>query len=100
MTNMKKYSILFFWVVSMAMTTSCQKEGPIGPDGQQGAQGAQGIPGTNGNVFLFGNIPPGSALGHVGDFYIDKKTDLLYGPKGTSGWGIPVSLRDTSKWLV
>lgn len=45
------------------------------------------------NTILSGTTPPRSSIGIVGDFYIDMKALVLYGPKSKSGWTHPISLR-------
>lgn len=49
--------------------------------------GPQGPAGQNGNTVLNGSGAPGSAVGNVGDFYIDTENHALYGPKTAQGWG-------------
>ncbi|MDZ7682283.1 MAG: hypothetical protein U5J63_11380 [Fodinibius sp.] len=56
----------------------------MGDDGQDGEDGSQ---------IYSGNSAPGSSLGKVGDYYLDKSSYELYGPKTSSGWGTPISLR-------
>jgi len=54
--------------------------------------GYSGPQGVRGNSLLSGNGLPTSGLGIIGDHYIDKDTNELYGPKTLSGWGSPVDL--------
>jgi hypothetical protein len=67
--------------------------GPAGPQGPQGAtgpagpQGPQGISGSNGNTILSGTTAPLSNQGNNGDYYLNTTTNILYGPKTSSGWG-------------
>jgi hypothetical protein len=67
--------------------------GPTGPQGPQGAtgpagpQGPQGISGSNGNTILSGSTAPLSTQGNNGDYYLNTTTNILYGPKTSSGWG-------------
>ncbi|MEN5233586.1 hypothetical protein [Sphingobacterium faecium] len=63
---------------------------PFNLKGQNGQDGQQGIPGA---TILSGQIPPITAIGKNGDFYIDLKEMTIYGPKTSSGWGDPVSLK-------
>jgi hypothetical protein len=56
-------------------------------EGQQGPQGIQGIQGPTGNTVLSGDTPP-TTQGVIGDFYLDKETGYLYGPKISSGWDL------------
>jgi hypothetical protein len=68
-------------------------QGPAGPQGPQGAtgpagpQGPQGISGSNGNTILSGTTAPLSTQGNNGDYYLNTTTNILYGPKTSSGWG-------------
>ena len=56
----------------------------VGPRGQPGTSGTDG---TNGNTVLNGTTgPPSDAIATTGDFYLDTSTEVLYGPKGSSGW--------------
>lgn len=45
------------------------------------------------NTILNGITPPRSSIGINGDFYIDMKALVLYGPKSKSRWPNPISLR-------
>jgi hypothetical protein len=93
--------ILCTLVIAIAlMLTACSKRatGPAGPQGSaglQGTPGAQGAPGPAGSQIFEGDSVPSSALGNVGDFYINELTDSLYGPKTLSGWGNAISLQGT-----
>jgi hypothetical protein len=48
--------------------------------------GDQGPPGPRGNSVLYGNGPPANSFGINGDFYIDLRTALMYGPKAGGAW--------------
>ena len=45
------------------------------------------------NTILSGATTPATAIGSIGDYYIDLSNVNLYGPKTTEGWGSPISLR-------
>lgn len=45
------------------------------------------------NTILSGQTPPKDSLGINGDFYIDTKAMLFYGPKSKSHWPTPTSMR-------
>ena len=70
--------------------------GPAGPAGASGAQGPQGIAGADGAAIISGfydydenlNIIVPSNVGKVGDFFLEKSTYVLHGPKTVSGWPI------------
>lgn len=93
---MKILNKIVMVAVLLVSFVSCSKdgpEGPLGPKGEQGVQGAQGIPGTDGNMILHGAGAPKATDGKIGDFYIDKSSSNLYGPKVESGWGASINLR-------
>jgi hypothetical protein len=48
--------------------------------------GDQGPPGPRGNSVLYGYGPPSLTTGVNGDFYIDLRTALMYGPKAGGAW--------------
>lgn len=66
-------------------------QGPIGPAGQQGAQGPSG---ADGSRILLGTSVPSTSIGSNGDFYINRPSMVLYGPKQNGIWP---SLGDTLK---
>lgn len=75
---------------------SCSKTGPAGPQGEQGPKGdpgTQGIPGADGSTIYSGNGAPSADLGKEGDYYLDKSSSGLYGPKTDKGWGNPLDLK-------
>lgn len=45
------------------------------------------------NTILSGKTPPTSSLGKNGDFYIDTRTMIFYGPKANGIWPLGVSLK-------
>lgn len=54
---------------------------------------APGIVGPPGSQILSSSGAPGIELGVIGDYYLDKTTNNLYGPKTQeSGWGTPIGL--------
>lgn len=83
----------------MALFTSCGKDGATGPQGPQGATGAAGAvgpAGKDGSQIYAGAGAPAASLGNGGDYYLDQTADNLYGPKTSSGWGTPLSLKGTT----
>lgn len=100
---MKRITNLLLLCTAVALiTVSCGKDGAAGPAGPSGATGATGSTGAtgatgpagaNGSVIYSGNTTPSTSTGAVGDFYIDLATSALYGPKTSTGWGSPVSLK-------
>ena len=94
MKNVESILLAIFIVICV----SCSKDGEMGPEGPKGPKGdvgAQGIPGTDGNLLLYGNESPSDVVGNFGDYYIDSQNYLLYGPKTSSGWGVPIILKGT-----
>ena len=81
------------------MLWSCGKDGEIGPkgdkgeQGQQGEKGLQGEKGIDGTTLLSGNGSPLLTIGKAGDYYIDLSTSNLYGPKTSTTWGQPTSIK-------
>lgn len=70
--------------------------GPKGATGATGATGNQGTAGTDGaagSKILSGTTDPTAAEGAAGDFYLNKTTYVLYGPKTAAGWGMGLELR-------
>ncbi len=70
--------------------------GPKDEDGWGSPVNLQGPSGDDGNEILSGNGVPSGTLGREGDFYLDKDSYDLYGPKTASGWGTPVNLKGTA----
>ena len=71
-------------------------QGPAGATGATGAQGPTGATGAQGNAgsqVFSGTGTPSNGTGSSGDYYLDKSSYLLYGPKATAGWGTPLLLR-------
>lgn len=54
--------------------------------------GDTGPQGPRGGTILAGHGEPSIVIGLIGDMYIDKDTNMLYGPKTSGGWGDPVFL--------
>jgi hypothetical protein len=71
--------------MSEVVVTVCEEEvivlsSEMGPQGPRGTQ------------VLSGGINPSSAIGLIGDQYINTTTGMLFGPKSESGWGSGVVL--------
>lgn len=67
--------------------------GATGAVGATGATGSTGAPGTPGSKILNGSTAPASTLGQIGDYYLNRSTTDLYGPKTASGWGVALNLK-------
>jgi hypothetical protein len=52
-----------------------------------------GAKGTAGSKILSGTVTPAATVGAVGDYYLDKISYSLYGPKVSTGWGTAISLK-------
>lgn len=94
---MKKtnYSLLLLIVVAL-FATSCGKDGAVGPSGATGPiglQGAVGATGADGTKIYTGTAVPATTLGAAGDFYLNVSNNDFYGPKTSSGWGVPTNLK-------
>ena len=81
------------WGTGVSLTGPEGAKGDTGAQGQAGATGAQGPAGAQGSQILSGNGSPALTTGVVGDYYLDKTTGLLYGPKTSIGWGTPTNLK-------
>jgi hypothetical protein len=93
--NFKKMSILtaaLMFVAVSILLPSCAKEGPQGIPGPQGQAGPAGPAGDDGSVIYSGNGAPSTNIGQNGDYYLDRSTGNLYGPKTSNGWGTPITL--------
>lgn len=55
--------------------------------------GEDGEDGKDGSQIYSGNGAPDDSLGVTGDYYLDKTSYELYGPKTSSGWGTPLNLK-------
>jgi hypothetical protein len=66
--------------------------GPAGATGATGLAGATGTNGINGKTILNGTINPSVGIGTDGDFYINKATNQIFGPKTSGVWGAGTSL--------
>lgn len=91
---MKNYLTLLF--ILTALTFDGCKKGENGADGAKGERGEQGFKGVDGSTIHSGTGAPASSLGNVGDFYLDKTTAEFYGPKTTTSWPTPISLKGST----
>ncbi|MBN2733085.1 MAG: hypothetical protein JXR26_11705 [Balneolaceae bacterium] len=67
---------------------------PINLSGEDGQDGADGQDGEDGSRIYAGSGAPDASLGKVGDYYLDKSSFELYGPKTASnGWGMPINIK-------
>jgi hypothetical protein len=64
--------------------------------GAAGATGAAGAAGAAGSKILSGAGTPAATTGAIGDYYLDKNSYSLYGPKTSTGWGVALSLKGTA----
>lgn len=84
-------------VLLFGTMTAC--EGPSGSEGPQGPKGEQGVvgpAGEDGSVIHAGKGAPKGDIGESGDYYLNRTTGELYGPKNNKGWGTPISLKGPS----
>jgi len=92
------------WGTPLNLKGQSGANGTNGTNGTNGAPGATGPAGTAGSKILSGTAAPATALGVIGDYYLNKTTGDLYGPKNASSWGTPINLRGAanvvaSPWL-
>ena len=78
--------------------------GPAGSTGPAGATGPTGPAGQAGSQILSGTANPTASQGNIGDFYLNKTSGDLFGPKTSAGWETPINLKGTanavaSKWV-
>jgi hypothetical protein len=59
----------------------------------KGEDGKDGQDGEDGSQIYSGSGAPSASLGAIGDYYLDKSSYELYGPKTGSGWGTPINLK-------
>lgn len=59
---------------------------------QENLQGPPGPRGIDALTVLSGNGPPTGSIGKIGDWYINKDTHYIFGPKDVSGWPTGISL--------
>ncbi|MBT2561568.1 hypothetical protein J7E50_12055 [Pedobacter sp. ISL-68] len=91
------YAFLIICLIAI-LFNSCSEtglegpEGPAGPQGVAGNAGAVGAAGKDGSIIYSGTGTPPAALGANGDYYLDRATGNLYGPKIAAGWGTPITL--------
>ncbi|MCW9708246.1 hypothetical protein [Fodinibius salsisoli] len=67
--------------------------GEDGQDGEDGADGQDGADGKDGSQIYSGSGAPAESLGNTDDFYLNKSSFELYGPKTDSGWGVPLNMQ-------
>ena len=66
---------------------------PIVLKGSTGSSGTSGATGAAGSQIYSGATVPDVSVGITGDYYLNKTTYMLYGPKTDAGWGVPVLLQ-------
>jgi len=57
-----------------------------GPEGPRGEAGPAGRDGRSGSALHAGDEPPDNTLGLEGDFYFQRTSSVLIGPKGATQW--------------
>ena len=93
--SLRLFNTLLF-IVTVICFSSCMEAGPEGPQGSQGEkgeQGPQGIPGAAGSTIFSGEGEPVADMGKAGDYYLNKSTAEIYGPKSDEGWDAPTNLK-------
>lgn len=69
---------------------------PISLQGPPGEDGQDGEAGVDGSQIFAGTTEPDGSTGSPGDYYLNRSTFDLYGPKTESGWGTPINLQGTA----
>ena len=83
---MKKVILIAVAVLGALTVSSCGKETE---------KVLERVEVQKGNQILSGNGAPAASLGAVGDYYLNKTTMELYGPKTAEGWGSAMGLKGT-----
>jgi len=73
--------------------------GPKTATGWGTGNSIKGATGTAGSKILNGTVTPAAGTGAIGDYYLDKTSYSLYGPKTSTGWGTALSLKGTANVL-
>jgi len=81
---MKKVILIAVAVLGVLTVNSCGKETERVIERVEVQKGSQ---------ILSGNGVPTNSLGSVGDYYLNKTTMELYGPKTSEGWGNAIGLK-------
>lgn len=69
---------------------------PLDLRGDKGDKGDPGVSGAAGSKILSGIINPASGTGAIGDYYLNRNTGDLFGPKTAIGWGTAINLKGTA----
>lgn len=89
---MKNYFALFLCLTALYFT-ACKKANETE---NKNPTTTEQITGTNGQTILGGSGAPKTELGNNGDFYLDKTTANLYGPKTENAWPQPFNLANNT----
>ena len=85
---MKKQILALGLILTLSVAvTNCSRE--------EAQKAINGINGKDGTAILSGESTPALNVGNIGDYYFDKSSQKLYGPKKADGWGKPVTLKGT-----
>ena len=85
---MKKQILALGLIFTLSVAvTNCSRE--------EAQKAINGINGKDGTAILSGESTPALNVGNIGDYYFDKSSQKLYGPKKADGWGKPVTLKGT-----
>lgn len=85
---MKIFSAL---VLSLILVSAFAPSASAATKSKQPKNAGRSLPATI-NTILSGNGTPSASLGKDGDFYIDVRNSLFFGPKTKGRWTLPVSL--------
>ncbi|MVZ67516.1 hypothetical protein GQF61_16815 [Sphingobacterium sp. DK4209] len=74
--------------------------GATGTSGATGSVGATGPAGIAGSRILSGSSNPVETSGVMGDYYLNRSSGDLFGPKTASGWGTAINLKGTANVIA
>ena len=74
--------------------------GATGATGATGTTGETGPSGTDGSRIWSGLTNPGTTLGVLGDYFLNRTSGDFFGPKTSSGWGLAINLKGTANVIA
>ena len=87
----KQIKLFSALALSLILVTAFSPPASAATKSKQPKNAGRTLPATI-NTILSGNGTPSASLGKDGDFYIDVRNSLFFGPKTKGRWTLPVSL--------
>ena len=87
----KQIKLFSALALSLILVTAFSPPASAATKSKQPKNAGRTLPATI-NTILSGNGTPSASLGRDGDFYIDVRNSLFFGPKTKGRWTLPVSL--------